>query len=275
MRTHYHNSASVTMYAIVERAVELNQCELIQPQQSWKSTELSSTYGEWDSLKAYSEVDPSKVFILASYCSGSDHSGNLVEIANMKALKESLPAEYEDAAEYIEYSGGFGTFALAIRLDALTPELLETLEVLEDYPVIDESLWSELETESQNEAWDSWAKADFRTALAKALVSAYEASPASDQLDGETDQDYAGGYDSAVEWLEDGADITDDNLSHLFMLMSDLANEYWVNEQGSDSYIDVEDVVNKSLGRKLDSDWTRKAHADKELDSDQHGNAEV
>jgi hypothetical protein len=65
-----------------------------------------------------------------------------------------------------------------------------------------------------------------------------------------------------VDWLEDGADITDDNLSLLCWKMAELANEYWTNEQESDSYLDVEDVVKKSLGRKLDSDWTREAYAE-------------
>jgi hypothetical protein len=211
----HHTTEPLTTFAVVERAIELNQCELIQPHQSWSGTELSTSYGEWDSLKTYSEVDPSKVFIVPQYCTGSDYSGNLCEVANHKAIIDSLPEGYEDGAEYIEYSGGFGTFALAIRLDAITEDLLETLEALEDYSLIDDSLLSELENKSQNEAWESSTRNEFRTALGKALVDAYETSTASDQHEGETDTDYEARYDAAVDWLEDGADITDDNLSLL------------------------------------------------------------
>ena len=262
MRHHYHSEPLNTVFAVVERAIELNQCELIQPQTSWHGSSLSTSYGDWDRLTDHAELNPSKVFILPNYCSGSDYSGSLVEVSNHKAILESLPGEYEDGIEYLDYSGGHGTFALAIRLDALTPDLLEMLESLEDYPVADESLWSELETESQNEAWNAWAKDEFRTALSKALVSEFEASTASNQRDGETDEACATRVDAAIAWLEDGAEIADSSLSELFWKMAELANVYWANEQGSDSYIDIEDVVKKSLNRKLDSDWTRKAYAE-------------
>lgn len=260
MINHHNSDSPVTQHAIVERVLELHQVELIAPQIGWNSKELSSRYGDWDKVNNQSEVDPAKVYVIPNYCTGSDYSGSLLEVSNMKALRESLPAEYEDGDQYIVYHGGHGTFAIAIRLDAVTEDLLETLEALEDYPLIDESLHSELEIESQNEAWESWAKDEFRTALGQALSAQYEASSASDQREGETDADYTARYDSAVDWLEDGAEISDDNLSSLFWKMAELANEYWCNEQGSDSYIDVDDVVKKSLNRKLDSDWTQKAY---------------
>ena len=63
-----------------------------------------------------------------------------------------LPSEYEDGVEYLSYTGDYGTFDIAIRLDSLTDDVLETIEALEDYGLIDESLWSELESNSQNEA---------------------------------------------------------------------------------------------------------------------------
>src|ERR1035438_5296632 len=84
------------------------------------------------------------------------------------------------------------------------------IESLEDYPLIDESLHSELEMESQNEAWENSIRTDFRSALGKALVSEFESSHASDQNDEETDDAYQSRIDAAIEFLEDGAGISDD-----------------------------------------------------------------
>ena len=40
---------------------------------------------------------------------------------------------------------------------------------LDDYPILDESLYSELELESQNESWELWARADYVRAVELAL----------------------------------------------------------------------------------------------------------
>jgi hypothetical protein len=72
-------------------------------------------------------VDPAKFTFMPNYCSGSDYSGNLCEVSNHKAIIESLPDHFEDGVEYLSYHGGDGTFGIAIRLDALTEDLLETL----------------------------------------------------------------------------------------------------------------------------------------------------
>src|SRR5262249_11836238 len=159
-----------------------------------------------------------------------------VEKSNHKALLDAMPSEYEDGFEYLDIGGGHGTFAIAIRLDALTADMLETLESLEDYPLIDESLHSELEIESQNEAWESSIRSEFRTELGKYLAASFEHSAKAESLTDAT-------LESAIEWLEDGADISDSDLAELCWKMADFANEYWTNEQGSDSYLDVEDVV--------------------------------
>jgi hypothetical protein len=40
---------------------------------------------------------------------------------------------------------------------------------LDDYPILDEGLYSELELEAQNESWDLWARRDFIRAVESAL----------------------------------------------------------------------------------------------------------
>jgi hypothetical protein len=77
---------------------------------------------------------------------------------------------------------------------------------LDDYPILDESLYSELELEAQNESWELWARADFVRELER-------------QLD--------------VELSGSESDILD-----LFLSLSDRSNTYWEGDS-----IDVERVA--------------------------------
>ena len=217
-----------------ERVKECYHVQLIVPETSWRSeTELSTSYGDWRKPKS----DDTDLWALIEYSSYSDYSGSLVEASNHKVLVESFDAaSFEDGKDYIDYHGGHGTRALAVRLASLDGDdengwlesIVDTIEGLEDYPIADESEMSEMEMESQNEAWSSWAKSDFERELLKPLQSHFE------------DQD------NFREWLE-CCDVSDfannDTIAQWFYTLCDTSNTYWVNEQGSDSYIDVEDVV--------------------------------
>jgi len=129
------------------------------------------------------------------------------------------------------------------NLDACTAAD-ELLCALEDYAIVDESDLSELESEEQSNAWEHGLRSEFRTALGKRLVSEFESGRKSDQRDRETDTDYNARYDATVDWLEDGADISDGDLDQLFWDMAELANEYW-----EDGYISVDRVIARSLDR--------------------------
>lgn len=186
--------------------------------------------------------------MLVDYAGGSDYSGDLVNKSNHRALIEMVPEGYEDGAEYLDYTGGHGTYALAIRLDSVTPELLEAIESLEDYPLLDESLHSEMEIDAQNEAWEDTYRSEFKTALGKALFQEWVDSPATDQKDSETDADFEARQADVETFLSDDCgDLDNGTIDRLFYLMAELANEYWQNEQGSSCYIDVERVVSEGL----------------------------
>jgi len=77
---------------------------------------------------------------------------------------------------------------------------------LDDYPILDEGLYSELELEAQNESWELWARADFVRELER-------------QLDVELS-----GSDSVI--------------LDLFLSLSDRSNTYWEGDS-----IDVERVA--------------------------------
>jgi hypothetical protein len=269
MRRHHTSDDVLTTFGMLEQVATLHHARLIVPDLAWTSygakpvfpPELSSSYGDWHDVSDSTPIDPTKVFIIPGYCGGSDYSGDLVEVSNYKAVLDMLPSDYEDGIDYITYTGGHGTFDVAIRLDRLTAELLETFTSLEDYPLIDESLHSELEMESQNEAWESDIRSDFKTALGKFLYQTWEDSTQADQRADETDDQYAERVTAVEEFLSDECGmISDSDLGTLCWKMADLANVYWTNEQGSGSWLDVDDVLKGSIGRNLNAPHTQDYH---------------
>ena len=52
-----------------------------------------------------------------------------------------------------------------MRIDALTDEMAEMFDGLEDYPLICDETHSLLEMEAAEEAWDDWARSDFCRAV--------------------------------------------------------------------------------------------------------------
>jgi hypothetical protein len=264
MRRYSRSETPVTSFALAERAASLSNATLIEPRVSWRGgNEIDSSYGRWNEVTKDSEIDPTEVYVLPAYCSGSDYSGGLVEVANYKTLLEMMPEGYEDGAEFITYTGGDGTFALAIRVDALTEEILESLESLDDYPLLDEGLHSELEMEAQNEARESWARSDFKTELGRHMRACFESSTRADQRTDESDEAYETRLDASEEYLsEECGEISDSDLCEIFYKMADRANVNWENEQGSDMAIDVERVVSRGLETpREDADqWKRDSY---------------
>lgn len=143
-----------TFYALAEDGADADVCEL-----------ASASYGRLDELKReeLKPADDVRAFVVPSVLAGSDYSGSTVERANFRAFLETFRA----TDGVVELSGGHGTYAVAIRADIGAPEMLEALEALENYPVVDDDALAELELERDAEAWDSWARDDFKRELAR------------------------------------------------------------------------------------------------------------
>jgi len=162
--------------------------------------------------------ETAELYFYVPYASGSDYSGSTVEKANAKCIEDS----YGEHDWVHPVYGGYGTYAVAIGVTGLLgcdedtfDELCETLEGLDDYPLIDEEVHSALEMESADEAWDSWVSGDFVRALEKEF---------SDQAD--------------FEWPDGPA------LRAFFEEKCEDANTYWECEgAGPDMYVRIEDVV--------------------------------
>lgn len=121
----------------------------------------SASYGRLDRATCDDADDDVGAYVVPDVLSGSDYSGSSVERANARAFLES----FRDVLGVVDLHGGHGTYAVAVRLDIVDAEVLETLERLTDYPVVDDDTLAEVESEMDAEAWDGWARDDFRRAL--------------------------------------------------------------------------------------------------------------
>lgn len=177
-------------------------------------------YGRWHDRK-------DGRYLLPALLSGSDYSGSLVERSNYDKWQE-LYADGQDVW-WTHTPGGHGTFGVLIDMqgvpDDISRDVAELLNALNDYPLADEELHSEMEMEAQEEAWRSWAERDFAHGLQKKFAG-----------------------DDELEQILDGVLTDDDMLIKLRSLFEDArkaANEYWENQQGDEMYINMKRIVAK------------------------------
>jgi hypothetical protein len=105
--------------------------------------------------------------IVINYTKGRDIYGyeEPVEVANYRVLKENW-SELEGLSD-----GPYSNCSvIALDLDSEAPsDLIDVLNGLENYPVIDEQEWSRVEQEMIQEHWESYGKRDTVSAVEKAL----------------------------------------------------------------------------------------------------------
>ncbi len=156
------------------------------------------------------DIDPGG-FFLPKDLSYSRLQSSSVEIANVRGFMR----QYGEMDGVYLVGGSHGTAAVAIRISAITQDILDTLMgLIEDYPAMDDMDVSQVEHERIDEAWTDWAHFDFIRALEQAMPEAEE--------------------------LIDGLD--DDRARELFDNVRDRINVEW-SEDSSSMYIDIEKVA--------------------------------
>jgi hypothetical protein len=187
----------------------------------WQDTEIGTWYNDRDAhpnnpLGRYRARGlPMTIIELAT---GSDYSGSLVEHSNARVLKEQFPW-------LVELHGGHGTFGVAYlgKRENQNPALIEAIDALTDYPLVDDDDHSNLEFEKAAEAWEE----DGRDEWKRALVTYFDAQ----------DEDHEHDLDecevSLLDWLWwDCTERLRGGESHL-------------NEQGDQIYFPIDDVIEK------------------------------
>jgi len=162
---------------------------------------------------------------LSNHCLSGDYCGAPHTASNMRVLLEEF-----SGPELRSCSGGYGAQSVAVDPRYLSEALLENLQSLENYPVLDEDDCSALELELQQEAWESWAQRDFSRALEKRLSSALE------------DEDVA---EETIESL------SPDSLYALFYALADKGSIYWESQSSPDQWIDCERVADELSEEEL------------------------
>lgn len=162
-------------------------------------------YGDWRTTS----VGP---WLVPDYTCGSDYSGGTVKASNFRVFER----EFEAGADswWCAVTGRHGTFAVVLDMTKAPRAALEFFAALEDYPCADESDLSELEAEREDEAWENWARSDFRREIEKRF-----------ELE-----------------LSDG--LPDERLYEIFHEACEASGQYW-EHTSEGPYIDMRRVVTK------------------------------
>lgn len=120
--------------------------------------------------------------------------------------------------------GDYDGLSLDVRF--VTLEMIETIESLEDYPLLSEDDHSALELDLQDEAWESWVGSDWRRIVEAKL---------DETLADNTMEDCA---DEILDKVED----LDCKLRGLFHACCESSNTYW-GEQSGGQWIDLDRVA--------------------------------
>ena len=171
-------------------------------------------------------------YINLACLSYSDYSGSLVSVANIKAICED--SDFEDSIYEMSYRqwvqftepavvddfkcsdppmvvklwGSHGSECLWLLECEATEDIIACLS---DYPLLDDNLHSELEIDAENSAWDSWIRADLYDTL-----------------------------EDSVKELAD--DMTDEQLFTCYRKAMETENEYPINEQGDQIWVNVKRI---------------------------------
>jgi hypothetical protein len=156
------------------------------------------------------------------YCQSGDYGGAVHYRSNANVLLGEF-----SSPQCRELYGSYGSHGVAIDPRYLSEELLENLQSLENYPVLDEDALSHLELELQGEAWESWARSDFSRKLESLLCDLLSAH-------------YEDGDDERAEQSVES--LSEDQLWSLFSNAAEEANLYW-ESQHNDVYIDCDRVA--------------------------------
>ncbi len=193
-----------------------------------------------------------------------DYCGAAYTRSNHEALCEIMDEIEEERGIDIYYVAreSYGTHSLQLYPRALSfSEVREALQAIADYPSLDDERASEIEQEGIDEAWESYARSDFRTALERIVPEGFwhtekptgGESKSLAELDSLNPLDYPGAvlpWD-APETIGPDADeviglLTDEQVDALWYSACDAISRYPQEESYGSFHFDV-DAAAESL----------------------------
>ena len=191
--------------------------DMLYEDSNWRILDVPESrvlsYGDLNRLSSEEVVKWSFLFA-PNYMTYSDYSGSSLDRANCDVFLE----KHEDTEGVHETCGDFGTRGVAVMLSAITDEMIEDFESLEDYPSLDDDALSNLEMEMETEDWKSWIAHDFRWELKKKF-----------------------GEEEAQDALIDVID--DEELFALYRALCERTSTYWCSESAVGGHVDIERLV--------------------------------
>lgn len=195
----------------------------------------------WHSTPDGSDRNPYRFGSLrdaALYCAHTGWKSRLLFVSDYLREDCSWPGGYSPSAVYrsnarvfrdefkqeLELADADGP-DVSLDVRYVTDDMIDTLESLEQYPLLSDDDHTELEMEDQREAWECWAAREWRRLVCAALDAAL---PENAPQDG----------DDILDSVED----VGNRLLELFHDCAERSNTYWQEEQGT-QWIDLERVA--------------------------------
>jgi hypothetical protein len=147
------------------------------------------------------------------FCQSGDYGGAVHYLSNARELLRGF-----SGPECRELIGSYGSHGVAVDCRYLSPDLLESLESLENYPVLCEDALGQLELELQSEAWENYLASEFRHELERLLCNVLSAH-------------YEDGDDERAEKSVES--LSETQLWDLFANAAEEANIYWEHEHNA------------------------------------------
>lgn len=139
------------------------------------ATQAAGNWQRFDSFAWFEKPDDAEQFCIV-YVSNRD--SEIIDRANAKAIAAEL-AQFIESGDVIEqrhshWAVGYvdGYCIRVYGREEITAAFRKWCDLqarLDDYPILDESLYSEMESEAQAESWEVWARSDYVRAVEKAL----------------------------------------------------------------------------------------------------------
>ena len=169
-----------------------------------------SYMGSYSYIQNYEKLGFSDYYH-SNYLGYSDYSGSTYTKSN----HELFIKEFGEIDGVKDVHGGYGSRDIYIRLDVLNSnkDIQDCLNVLDDYPVMDEDHLSEVEEEAKEESWNSYTRKDFLRALEK-------------------------------EFNYDFDKLNDAFIYRLFWKLEEYTNTYWIFEY-TDAYFPLDELFEK------------------------------